>query len=153
MYKVRVGKSRISGKGVFAKAGIKKGETVGIVEGPIVPNNEESCIKYGVDYLHPISHSKLIVNKSASRFTNHSCEPNCGLKGRLGTRLVAMRDIKKGEELTVDYDTLEYDWKMRCHCGSPNCRRRTKGYKHLSSKLKSKYKGFIAPYLLRRPSA
>jgi len=149
MNKVYVKKSNIKGKGLFAKRDIKRGEIVGIVEGLIVLDNKESYNKYGEDYLHPISYTKAILNKTKTKYINHSCEPNCGLKN--GIKIVAVRDIKKDEEITIDYDTLEYDWEMKCNCRSSNCRKKIKGYKYLSKKLKEKYKGFISPYLIRKP--
>ena len=56
------------------------------------------------------------------RYINHSCEPNCGLKGRT---VVALRRIRKGEEITIDYSTTEEDpyWRMSCSCGSLRCRK------------------------------
>ena len=57
---------------------------------------------------------------------NHSCDPNTEF---VGLNLVATRDIRGGEELTVDYATF-YDSHMSpfdCACGSPNCRRRVFG--------------------------
>jgi SET domain-containing protein len=149
MEKVYVKKSKIKGKGLFAKKNIKKGELIGIVQGPIVPDNQKSYKKYGEDHLHPISYTKAILNKNITKYTNHSCKPNCGLKN--STKIIAIKDIKKDQEITIDYDTLEYDWKMKCNCRSTNCRKMTKGYKHLSTKLKNKYKGFISPYLLKEP--
>ena len=148
MDKVIIKKSKIKGKGLFAKGDIKKGEIIGIVKGPIVPDNEESYKKYGEDRLHPISYSEAILNSTFTKYANHSCNPNCGLKE--GIKLVSMRDIKKGEEITIDYDTLEYNWEMVCNCGSSKCRKKIKGYKYLSEELKRKYKGFISPYLLKK---
>lgn len=147
MLKIYVKKSKIAGRGLFARAAISEGELLGIVEGPVVPNTAESCKKYRSDYLHPISHTQAILNSNITRYTNHSCEPNCGLKD--GLKLVAMRTIKKGEELTIDYDTLEYDWKMKCMCRSLNCRKEIKGYKYLNKKLKKRYGPLISPYLLK----
>ena len=149
MEKVYVKKSKIKGKGLFAKRDIKKGEIIGVAKGPIVPDNKESWKKYGEKYLHPISYSEAILNKEITRYTNHSCDPNCGLKN--GIKLVALRDIKKDEEITIDQDTLEYDWKMECNCENPKCRKVIRGYKYLSKKLRKKYKGFISPYLLKKP--
>jgi uncharacterized protein len=58
-----------------------------------------------------------------SRYFNHSCEPNCGVRPDL--YLIAMWDIKPGEELTYDYSTtmLERRWTMECRCGQSACRR------------------------------
>jgi D-alanine-D-alanine ligase len=52
---------------------------------------------------------------------NHSCNPNTGY---VGLNLVALRDIRAGEELTIDYagfanpDTSPFV----CSCGATNCR-------------------------------
>ncbi|HOG29462.1 MAG TPA: SET domain-containing protein-lysine N-methyltransferase, partial [Vicinamibacterales bacterium] len=57
---------------------------------------------------------------------NHSCNPNTAFSG---LNLVALRDIRAGEELTVDYGTF-YDGRMTpfdCACGSPSCRGRIVG--------------------------
>ncbi|MCX8194279.1 MAG: SET domain-containing protein-lysine N-methyltransferase, partial [Candidatus Pacearchaeota archaeon] len=140
--KVYVKKSKINGKGLFAKENIKKGSRVGIVAGLIIPDNENSYKKYNINYLHPINYNYVIVNQNITRYINHSCEPNCGLRN--GIEIIALRNIKKDEEITIDYDTLEYDWKMKCNCKSKNCRKVIKGYKYLSEKLKNKYKGFIS---------
>jgi SET domain-containing protein len=57
---------------------------------------------------------------------NHSCDPNTAF---VGLNLVAQRDIRHGEELTVDFSTF-YDRHMtpfECACGSPRCRGRIVG--------------------------
>lgn len=53
---------------------------------------------------------------------NHSCIPNVGKQDN--TRLITMRHIKKGEELTTDYGfQLNNDWfKLQCKCGTAKCR-------------------------------
>ncbi len=61
---------------------------------------------------------------------NHSCDPNTAFAG---LNLVAVRDIRAGEELTVDYATF-YDRHMTpfdCTCGSASCRGRIVGGKGL----------------------
>ena len=40
-------------------------------------------------------------------FLNHSCEPNVGVQGQIV--FVAMRDVAAGEELTLDYGTIDHD--------------------------------------------
>jgi SET domain-containing protein len=148
MDKVSIKKAGVKGKGLFAKRDIKKGELIGVVKGHVYPDNKDSYKRFGQHHLHPISYTEAILNKSFTKYTNHSCDPSCGLKG---LKLVSIRDIKKGEEITIDYDTLEYDWKMKCNCKSADCRKVIRGYKYLSKGLKKKYKGFIAPYLLKKP--
>jgi SET domain-containing protein len=138
--------SEIQGKGVFANDDIKKGELVGIFKGRIIPDTKGNLAKYG-DYLLPVDYRNAILVGNVFKFTNHSCNPSCGVKD--GVKIIALKEIPKGEEITIDYDTIEYIWKMKCNCGSPNCRKMTRGYKYLSKKLKEKYSGFIAPFPLK----
>ena len=62
---------------------------------------------------------------NVARLANHSCDPNCDtdiIKGKI--YIMALRDIKKGEEITYDYG-FEFDkddYKDHvCKCGSKNC--------------------------------
>ncbi|KAL3641727.1 hypothetical protein CASFOL_012542 [Castilleja foliolosa] len=63
------------------------------------------------------------------RFINHSCDPNCRtekwmVKGEVCVGLFAVRDIKKGEEVTFDYNYVRVFGAAakKCVCGAPNCR-------------------------------
>ncbi|KAI3746163.1 hypothetical protein L6452_08586 [Arctium lappa] len=63
------------------------------------------------------------------RFINHSCEPNCRtekwmVNGEVFIGLFAIRDIKKGEELTFDYNYVRVFGvaAKKCVCGSSRCR-------------------------------
>jgi D-alanine-D-alanine ligase len=80
-------------------------------------------------YAYPISPDVFVLwdtEPTGWAPQNHSCDPNTEF---VGLNLVARRDIRSGEELTVDYATF-YDRHMTpfdCTCGSPNCRRRVFG--------------------------
>jgi hypothetical protein len=52
---------------------------------------------------------------------NHSCDPNTKLRG---LDLVAARDIRRGEELTIDYASFENPEAamFECSCGTTKCR-------------------------------
>lgn len=58
-----------------------------------------------------------------ARLANHSCKPNCeaqDIEGEIW--LVALRNIKKGEELTFNYGyDLEHWEEHPCLCGESNC--------------------------------
>ncbi|XP_042482254.1 histone-lysine N-methyltransferase ASHH2 [Macadamia integrifolia] len=63
------------------------------------------------------------------RFINHSCEPNCRtekwmVNGEICIGLFAIRDIKKGEEVTFDYNYVRVYGAAakKCVCGSSVCR-------------------------------
>ncbi|KAI3972888.1 hypothetical protein MKX01_019546 [Papaver californicum] len=63
------------------------------------------------------------------RFINHSCDPNCRtekwmVNGEVCVGLFALRDLKKGEEVTFDYNYVRVFGAAakRCKCGSSVCR-------------------------------
>ncbi|MDR1990440.1 MAG: SET domain-containing protein-lysine N-methyltransferase [Acidobacteriaceae bacterium] len=62
------------------------------------------------------------VGGNIARYFNHSCRPNCYTDVRGHTIwILAARDITRGEELTIDYNTSGYAG-IRCLC-RPRCRR------------------------------
>jgi hypothetical protein len=59
-----------------------------------------------------------------------------------------MRDIKKGEELTVDYAFIDNeDYSFECTCGSLNCRKQITGRDWKIKELQDKYYDYFATYL------
>lgn len=63
------------------------------------------------------------VGGSGAEYINHSCEPNLVARIMKGHILyVALRDIGRGEELTVDYHFDKKVEKVPCKCGALNCR-------------------------------
>lgn len=145
--KFYVSETENKGKGLFAKENIKKGELVFVrKESKVYTEKEMIASKIREDHFMQIGKNKFIHILPPGCYGNHSCDPNCGIKE---DKTFALKDIKKDEEIIVDYDTFEYDWRMWCKCGSPNCRKVLKGYKYLPKELKKKYKGYIQKYLLK----
>src|SRR5262249_42429522 len=72
-------------------------------------------------------------------FLNHSCEASAGIRGRV--TLTALRDIAKGEEVTLDYATTESDphWAFDCRCGVPGCRGIVRAIQTLPRHLYQRY--------------
>ncbi len=133
------------GKSIFSKRKFKQGEIVFAILGPIV--------KIPTIYTVPINTNLFINPLPPGKFLNHSCEPSCGIRNRI--EVVAMRDLEKDEEITIDYAmiVLDYDQirlrqNLICNCGSKICRGNFGSYKNLSNELKQKYAGFISDYLL-----
>ena len=61
------------------------------------------------------------IHNYQARFVNHSCDPN-SISTEIGD--VAKRDIKEGEEITVDYSNEVVGIiNVPCRCGSQNCRK------------------------------
>ncbi|MDO8627955.1 MAG: SET domain-containing protein-lysine N-methyltransferase, partial [Candidatus Diapherotrites archaeon] len=96
-----------------------------------------------------ISKNKWIepFKKNSGYFLNHSCNPNCGLKGL--NKITAMKKIGIGEEISIEYSTIVdlKSWDMECMCASKNCRKIIKSYKFLPENLKKKYKNWKAEFL------
>lgn len=94
-------------------------------------------------------YDRYIVPRKSSHgwFLNHSCEPNSGILGR--TSIVALCNISRGEQVTIDYSTnIGWDgFTMGCRCGDRNCRRVIRSYKYLTDKHKSFYGRHVSPYL------
>lgn len=85
----------------------------------------------------------------AADFWNHSCDPNCGISGQL--KIVAMRDIEPGEEVTFDYAMSESSvYSIECKCGSTNCRKIITGDDWQIPELQKRYKGYFSDYLAKK---
>ena len=101
------------------------------------------------DHAPQFAQEKYIDTQGIGRFLNHSCEPNCGFKGKF--QIVAMRNIKKGEWLTFDYEMSEdSDWRMDCKCGAKNCRKVIGAFANMPKDVRLKYKGFISQWLVEK---
>ncbi len=76
-------------------------------------------------YAYPVSNEVFLLwddNPSGWAPQNHSCQPNTAYEG---LDIIALRNIEKGEELTLDYASFLDDEHMepfQCRCGAPNCR-------------------------------
>lgn len=64
------------------------------------------------------------VDWNPARLMNHSCEPNVEAQNWQDKEIwfIALRDIKKGEELTFNYGFEADTWEDHpCRCGKPSC--------------------------------
>jgi SET domain-containing protein len=151
--------SRIVGRGLFADAPIAEGEVVCVKGGHLltkaefanyrgVANEAELQIADAL-FLSPVSEAEF---EDLMMFLNHSCEPNVGIQGQIV--FVAMRAVAAGEELTLDYATIERPAEpMTCRCGAEGCRRVITGDDWRKPELQRKYGRFFAWYLLERMRA
>ncbi|ORY02789.1 hypothetical protein K493DRAFT_334488 [Basidiobolus meristosporus CBS 931.73] len=73
-------------------------------------------------------------------YCNHSCEPTTILDT---TRMVvvALKDLKEGDELTFFYPSSEWDMaeSFNCACGSSQCIHVVKGAKYTAPEVLSRY--------------
>ncbi len=123
--KVVVRKSRIQGRGVVATGNFKKGDEILKIDDSNVITDISKLTKKELDWRDFLEHDKTVLMKVPERHINHSCDPNTYVKTIEGIRrVIAMRNIKKGEEITYDYavnGSGGVPWK--CHCGSKVCRK------------------------------
>lgn len=121
--------SGISGAGVFAARPIPaetfvveyKGDKITAAEGS---RREARYLKRGriwVFMLNTRQARDAAFGGNIGRYVNHSCRPNC-YSEIVGDRIWirALRDIRRGEELTYDYCT-DGEAGIKCLC-RPGCR-------------------------------
>ncbi|MCB9169044.1 MAG: SET domain-containing protein-lysine N-methyltransferase [Flavobacteriales bacterium] len=136
--------SKIHGNGVFATRRIRKGEEVVEYKGRLITHDEADETYGGEDTGHTFLftlNDKYVVDANVggniARWINHSCAPNCiayteghksGKKKKDRVVIEALREIRKGEELTYDYEigidgpiTAAERKLWVCHCGAPEC--------------------------------
>lgn len=127
------------GKGLFAGERIKKGALIYRFHGPVIGFQE--AVNKGEMQCYPlqISKGKYIDIESPGCFSNHSCEPNAGIRNDI--ELFAIADIEPGKEIRYDYSTTmdEDFFTMSCRCGTPSCRRVVTDFKLLPLALQKKY--------------
>jgi SET domain-containing protein len=111
------------GHGLFATAMLRRGDFVLEYSGRRIPTTFADTLKSR--YLFEIDRRWTIDGSSRAniaRYINHSCAPNCEGDVRDGRVLIyAGRDIKKGEELTINYGEEYFDEFIRptgCKCES-----------------------------------
>lgn len=119
------------GNGVFATKDIKEGEIIYELSGEIISFDESiRRIRIGEERQDDSLQVGLELDMDLDEFSrtfNHSCDPSAGI--RKISELVALRDIKEGEEITFDYSaTIGPNippelWTMECGCDSLKCRK------------------------------
>ncbi len=147
---VYVKKTKHKGKSIFTNKTFRKREFIFLIAGPIVNKGTIYTIPIGSGiYVDPVPVDNL------GKYLYHSCEPNAGIKQR--TMVVAFKNIKKDEEIAIDYAMIVNKYGdeitkegLICKCGSKNCRGELGCWSKLPKKLKEKYKGFVSEYLMSK---
>jgi hypothetical protein len=137
------------GFGIFAARPFAGGETIVVDEDgdyyDAVMTREEAlargldinqdCFQIGADlYLPP--------NGNIDDIINHSCAPTTGLVlTEAGYRMIAVCDIRAGDELTYDYSTYiaGSHERMDCLCGARTCRGVIGSFATLPADLRRRY--------------
>lgn len=137
--RLQVRASGVHGKGVFALVPIPKDELVIEYVGEVI-TWDEALRRHPHDpsqpdhtfYFH-LTDELVIdgnVDGNASKWINHSCDPNVEADDESGqVYLMALRDIQPGEELFFDYGlvideryTPALKKRFECRCGARKCR-------------------------------
>ncbi len=124
-FRLRLGQSKIHRWGVYADEAIPANRKVIEYTGEKIDKAEADRRAHS-PYLFVLDEDRMLdgdVGGSGAEFVNHSCAPN------LVTRIMkkhilymSLRRIRKGEELTVDYNYDDTDETIRCACGARSCR-------------------------------
>ena len=112
------------GRGLYTDVPRRAGEPLFVVEGKVHTGAYDGDAQVGPTWFGA-GHQRWVepAESNLGRFINHACEPNARVEGFV--HVVAAREIKEGEEITIDYAPTEEDpyWSMECRCGAPSCRR------------------------------
>ena len=129
LYKIK--KSKIDKYGLYANCNIGKGTKIIEYKGKIIStkksetdpkfDNKKAIYLFNINKRYDLD-GDFKFNKA--RLINHSCDPNCEVFGKgFIVWVFAMKDIKKGDELSYDYGfSFDEDYKQyTCKCGSRKC--------------------------------
>lgn len=138
--RLQVRRSGVHGKGVFALVPLEPGERLLEYTGqrisweeaqrrhPHDPSQPDHTFYFQIEGGDVID---VLYGGNASRWINHSCEPNCEAEEVEGGRVFihALQPIAAGEELVYDYGlqlaerhTPAMKKRYACWCGAPTCR-------------------------------
>jgi len=98
-------------------------------------------------YISPLTKEEAY---ESALYINHSCDPNVGGDGEIA--MVAMKDIKKDEELTYDFamDTVWPEFTLKCSCGTKLCRNIITGNDWQLPELQQRYGNYFSYYILKK---
>lgn len=128
-FQLEIRKSKIHRWGVYAAENIPARHKVIEYTGERISRQEtrrRSDAQHRMIYLFTLDKYWTLdgaVGGSGAEYVNHSCDPNLRAKVTLGHILyMSARNIKKGEELTVDYHFAKDIETVSCQCGAARCR-------------------------------
>jgi SET domain-containing protein len=104
---VEVRRIRGKGRGVFARARIPKGAVIERVPVILVPMREVDRDKPStiMDHAYLWDKGRFAIGMGYASLYNHSYEPNAQVfMSRHTQTFVALRDIRRGEEITFNYN-------------------------------------------------
>jgi uncharacterized protein len=126
-FDIVIRRSAIHRYGVYAKERIPAHRKVIEYTGARLNRKDAAAIENGeYTYLFAVDDYWTLDGArggSGAEIINHSCEPNLTSRVMKGHVLyMSLREIKAGEELTVDYNFSDLTEKTPCSCGARTCR-------------------------------
>jgi SET domain-containing protein len=124
---LRVGRSRLVGRGLFAGTRIRSRAKIGEFEGEAIGLREARRRAKGRAVIAIVELERHALDatrwRHGFRFINHSCDPNTFMRCTPErAEFYARRAIAPGEELTVDYGESHHGGRLPCRCGAATCR-------------------------------
>ncbi|MDO8574824.1 MAG: SET domain-containing protein-lysine N-methyltransferase, partial [bacterium] len=149
--KLKAGKSKIHGDGVFTGEKISEGEKVMEFGGELISKEQAFSGNYRGRSIWPVAEDQYLAlpkndtKESLDENLNHSCDANTWLIDEV--TIVARRDIEAGEEITLDQGTWNFedsaytDNNEPCFCGANDCRKILTENDWRIPSVQEKYKG------------
>jgi SET domain-containing protein len=126
-YRLKIAPSAIHRWGVYAEEFIPRQRKVIEYTGEKISRRETKRRADGpLNYIFTLDSYWSLdgsVGGSGAEYINHCCEPNIYawvFKGHI--LYMSKRDIKRGEELTIDYHFAKDVERVACKCGAAKCR-------------------------------
>lgn len=127
-YDLKVGASKIDGKGAFARSSIPAKKKIGELVGEIISvrkarqiaKDKKRIAIVELDDKHALCAAE---HNNSLRYVNHSCSPNTYMRiFKHHVEFYSLKKINNHDELTCNYGETHHEGKLKCRCNSPDCK-------------------------------
>lgn len=122
-------------KAFFAQRAYQPGEILSVFHaGEVLQYPSYLTVQVGVN-------RHILVQPEHLQYINHSCEPNIFFDTST-MQIVAVRDIREGDEMTFFYPSTEWDMAQpfTCLCGTASCLGSIRGAAHIAPMILQQYR-------------
>ncbi|HUR12223.1 MAG TPA: SET domain-containing protein-lysine N-methyltransferase [Flavitalea sp.] len=146
---VVIGESKF-GRGIFTTTALPPDTVILKITGRPMSFRETVALGHHESHSMQIGLQDYILVEAPFLFSNHSCDPNCGINKDL--EMITIKTVAAGEELTWDYSTsmLERHWTLKCHCGAAFCRGIVRDFDLIPLHIQNKYLHYniVLPFII-----
>jgi SET domain-containing protein len=127
-FRVKVSKSKIHGRGLYALSDMPAKRKIGSLGGELISKKQgrtKAKTKESISLVELWNGKTLdaSVNSNELRYINHSCQPNTYMRtSGMHVEFYTLRTIKQEEELTCNYGPTHHDGSKKCTCGAEGCK-------------------------------